>query len=235
MKELKCPKGHKLPNAGDSGRCTTKWCGVVKTTSLANAPVNPLSGPAQGRAIMGDEENGHNETSAVKAAEKDLMFARARAKVRAKALGLAALPPVREEDLETYALKKATSLIPDAMAEVEYQLKFGDDKQRKEAALDVLDMTGNRRRDALGGGGHTIILTLSPQDAPEWAGGVRQARIDGQPMEKGYVRAVGESTRNASLAAHTTVTIGEEERAKQEAEERRARVAPAPVEDDADA
>lgn len=221
MKKLKCPKGHELPHSGEAGRCTTTWCGAVASTALVNVKASPKSGPTSGVGFGGDEEKGQTEAGVVKAAERDVMYAQARARVRAKALGLDTLARPTDDDLEGYALKKATSLLPEAMAEIEYQLKYGNDGQRKEAALDVLDMTGNRKRDAVGGGAHTIYLTFAPGDAPQWAGGARFATINGQPMEKGYVKAKGEGAQSASLAEGTVLTLGEEERARAEAVERR--------------
>lgn len=71
-------------------------------------------------------------------------------------------------EAETWAQAKAVSLLPDALAEIEFQLKMGDDGMRRDAARDVLDINGMRRREAAGAGGATIILNLGGKELP-WA------------------------------------------------------------------
>lgn len=79
---------------------------------------------------------------------------------------LVPVPVLPTDEIESYVDKKAVDLLPDAVAEVEYQLKYGDDKQRLEAAHDVLDMNGRRKREGLGNNTQTIVLNLGNAKLP---------------------------------------------------------------------
>ena len=61
-------------------------------------------------------------------------------------------------EAEQYVQKKALSLAPEALMEIERQLRLGDDSQRREAARDILDMNGMRRKEAAPGNGPVIML-----------------------------------------------------------------------------
>lgn len=87
------------------------------------------------------------------------------------------------EEAEVWAQSKSLELLPTALGEVEFRLKFGDDDQRYEAAKDVLDMNGMRKRDAINSGGNTIILNLGAGGTP-WAKKVVSQAIDGQAEVK---------------------------------------------------
>jgi hypothetical protein len=63
-------------------------------------------------------------------------------------------------DAEEWADAQLNEALPEAVAELRFQLKYGDDKQRMDAARDVLDATGKRRRDGGAGGGATIIVNV---------------------------------------------------------------------------
>ena len=150
-----CPGKHRLPHKGTRGFCTLSHCGdsakpakpVVTVRRAKPEDMPPPTAIARGRPVDLDP----------------VSMSLARAKTRLALVPVEVVPP---EDVEVWTQKKAVSLLPGAMAEVEYQMRFGDDKQRIDAARDVLDMTGNRKRDALGGGGNTIILNLSQGDLP---------------------------------------------------------------------
>lgn len=86
------------------------------------------------------------------------------------------IPKMSGEDAETWAQNKAVELLPTALGEVEFRLKFGTDDQRYEAAKDVLDMNGMRKRDALASGGNTIILNIGSNGTP-WAKKVVQTNV----------------------------------------------------------
>lgn len=61
-------------------------------------------------------------------------------------------------DAEQYVTQRSMALTVDALAEVERQLKLGDDSMRREAARDILDMTGLRKKEGVQGGGPVIML-----------------------------------------------------------------------------
>lgn len=83
-------------------------------------------------------------------------FLESRAKVRAE---LVPVPKIEGAEAEEWAENKKVALLPAAIAEIEYQLKYsGSDKARIEAARDVLDMNGMRKRDAPVAGGAVIFF-----------------------------------------------------------------------------
>jgi hypothetical protein len=61
-------------------------------------------------------------------------------------------------DAEQYVQRRAMMLSVDAVLEIERQLKYGDDSQRREAARDILDMVGMRKKEAVNAGGPVIML-----------------------------------------------------------------------------
>lgn len=65
-----------------------------------------------------------------------------------------------DADIKAWADRKAVEMLPAAMAEINFALKFGNDKQRQEAADRVLDMHGLRKREAQAGNHATIVLNL---------------------------------------------------------------------------
>jgi hypothetical protein len=88
---------------------------------------------------------------------------------RAVRMALLKLPPnLSGADAEEWADRKAVELLPHALAQIEYDLLYGDDGQRREAARDVLDMTGRRRRDGGGNVAPTIVLNLGAGNMLPW-------------------------------------------------------------------
>ena len=80
-----------------------------------------------------------------------------------------------EADIKVWADRKSLELLPIALAEVNFNLKFGNDKQRAEATNQVLDMHGLRRREAAAGQHATIVLNI---------GGGKEALTDALPWLK---------------------------------------------------
>jgi hypothetical protein len=92
---------------------------------------------------------------------EEVRIRRAKGRLRAQHKALNVPQGLTGKAAEDWADKKAVELLPFAMAELEYQLSFGDNKQRAEAAKEVREMTGRGKRDGSGGGGPTIILVGS--------------------------------------------------------------------------
>ena len=202
--ELSCPAGHVLPHKTKKGRCTTEWCALEApapmpgTLTVTGKAFNEPDATSLARA-----EDKEDVAASVRSMEVEARIAEAHRTVRRRVVGV----PANIEDPEGYAQAKAVSLLPEAMAEIEYQLKYGDDKQRADMADRVLDMTGNRKRDAIAGGGQTIVLNFSPHDAPAWADrGAARMTITAEPVEKGTRIAQGPVTE---LAMEQTATRGE--------------------------
>lgn len=140
VKATQCPNGHELPREG----CSPVYCGNV--TALVKAKKEK---PAPREAD--DDE-----------AEERLSYALSRERVRDRALPI---PSVQGAEAEEYVEKKKVELLPRAMQEVEFQLRYGDDKQRVEAARDVLRMNGMLNRDAPTGVAPTIIINMKDGNA----------------------------------------------------------------------
>ena len=92
--------------------------------------------------------------------------------------GLAPIPTDIEDNVE-YAQKRLEKQIPQAALELEWQLKFGDDKTRKEVALDILSFKGiTKKSDGANQVVPAIQLIMNGQ-AP-WT----QVTIDSKPKNE---------------------------------------------------
>lgn len=159
-----CPQGHKLPYRSSGGECTAIYC--VEADKKASRALVKASPKEAAKAIR-------EEASEVEATEARRL-ARAQARLKARA-GLISVPDLQDpEAAEDWAVRKKHSLVPYAVAELEYQLKYGDDTQRANAAKEVLDRTGHGKQDKSNLGGAVIILTGGSIQLP-WAQGATSA------------------------------------------------------------
>jgi hypothetical protein len=136
VKKLSCPGGHDLPRPG----CTPLSC-VDKVTSLSRA-----------KAVPPNPED-----------DEKMTFAVARKGARET---LVQVPNLSGADAEEYVEEKKVALLPQAMAEIEFQLKYGDNKERIDAARDVMRMNGMLNRDAPTGVAPTIIINMGDKKLP---------------------------------------------------------------------
>jgi hypothetical protein len=171
---LECPKGHKLPYKSKRGNCTPLYCSEQR--------IDPRKNDAEKRGLMKvEKEDAKKRGERVKTAQREEvergMKQMARRDVR-KGLLEPTPADLAGEAAETYVTDKLVRLLPDAVAELEFQLKFGDDKQRMEAARDVLDANGMRKRDAVTAGGQTIVLNVN--GPLPWAISGTPATIEGK-------------------------------------------------------
>ena len=176
-RSMRCPKGHKLPREG----CTPLYCVGGGKQPKPGSPADverkareatfAATDIALARAEKREEET-FNDRKGLKEApvdEKDRT-----AKVLATKVGQwaarKALLQVPEglggADAEEWAQKEGVALLPMAVAELKYQLLYGDDKQRSEAARDVLSMNGMRNRESGGNNAPTIILNIGGGPLP---------------------------------------------------------------------
>lgn len=152
-----CPKGHSLPN----GKCTPLYCG----NELKDTPIGiPLSKKEKEQLrvseALRDESTEFSEQEKIN-----------RALVRhEKRNALLKVPTnLPEAELEGHVTKKLVSLLPYAAARLEYELKFGDEKQQHEAMVEVLDRTGfGRKNDSGNGGAPVIVINANSLELP-WA------------------------------------------------------------------
>lgn len=69
-------------------------------------------------------------------------------------------------EAEQFVAEKAMELSVDAVCELERQLKLGDPAERRDALRDILDMTGQRRKESIGSSSPTIILIGQSPNGP---------------------------------------------------------------------
>lgn len=161
-----CPNNHGLPHEGPEGNCTPIRCG-----DGAHGPRSPEGVPDPASLVP-------------------------LAKVEKREQGLVALAKAREalvsvpsglsgDAAETWTVRKLHDLAPYAAAEVEYQLKFGGDRQRIQAALEVLDRTGHGRKGEGGSVGGPVIVVNVGRDGLPWAPKAQVVEVkDVEPDER---------------------------------------------------
>lgn len=141
--EKRCPRGHPLRTKIGKRRCGVRGCAEDVHIPL---PEDIIDLDAQ-----------------EKMDPKDLAFAG-----RAQ---LALMPSnLKGEDAQRWAQDKLVSLLPEAVASVMHDLRYGNDKVRSEAADKVLRANGLDKREAAQGGGGLIVLNIGTQgmDAVPW-------------------------------------------------------------------
>jgi hypothetical protein len=90
------------------------------------------------------------------------------------------------EKAEEWVQQRSMMLSVDALAELERQLKLGDDTQRREAARDILDMTGQRKKAEAAQATPVFILQNVPgQTLPPWAQRVVEGDTKKKELEAG--------------------------------------------------
>ncbi len=177
-----CPKGHHLPRAKKWGQCSPVQCADY---DLAGNPVPQTLNATLARkvakeasAIINSELKSddplNRDAAKAGASEESMKVALSLGKRAARMKHFKVPTGLTGDEAEAWAKKRATELLPIAVAELEYQLTLGTDAQRAEAAKDVLDMNGMRKKDVSTGGGATIILNLGQKDLP-WAERVIEA------------------------------------------------------------
>ena len=138
-----CPKGHKVMKRFGTHRCSVEQCGEDKQKQFGSNVVNL------------DEQ--------AKIDPKDLA-------VNSRHQ-LAGIPKgLKGDDAVKWAQEKMVELLPEAVANISWNLRYGTDKQRDEATDRVLRANGMDRKDAGSGGSHGLIVlnlgTGAVQDVP---------------------------------------------------------------------
>lgn len=147
----KCPAGHDLPNVIDGLECSGALCAA----GLRDTIKVPVSGS---HALQNEEHR--LELDARKMLGKEAL--------RNK---LIPIPEGLEgAAAESYVEAKLTNLSVVAVAELEWQLRFGSDSERAKAAEKILDATGHGKKDRTGGSTQLIIVNGVIAGAPlPWA------------------------------------------------------------------
>lgn len=170
---LYCPGAHRLPREG----CTPMYCldqraGVSGRGGKRASPQSKARREVAQKALasplkdLGTVEPAapnnalplaeQMEGRATEAGKLALMAGK-----HAARRGLLPVPDLKGGEAEEYAQRKLVDLLPQAVTELEQQLTYGDDKQRIEAARDVLDANGMRRREQVGNMVPPIVLNFT--------------------------------------------------------------------------
>ncbi len=193
---MKCPKNHRLPRKGSLGECTPMRCGDPE--SKARARMGRLMAPPVVRLPEKEKEiaaivkhapemtlppgaamplavEGRNEVF------EKATFAAGRYYGRRAFLGDAPSDKADEATINAWVDRKAVSLLPSALLEKEWLLKYGDDDQRDKAADSILKMTGRIQREGTVSGGATIVLQVN-NGGPQLPFMPREVTIDAKKL-----------------------------------------------------
>ena len=134
----KCPKGHDVGTRKGTFRCGVEKCGHV----------------AYKEAVL------HQKRETL---DLDAMKAKSPAEVQhAQRLAMVGVPKnLKAEEARQWAEEKLQSLLPEAVASIAWDLRYGSDKARAEATDRVLKSNGMDKKEAASGGGGTIVLNLN--------------------------------------------------------------------------
>jgi len=133
-----CPKGHRLPHQTNRGNCTPDWC-AGRAGKDAKQPATLAKRIDEVPALAGVEE------------QNRIVKAETRRKARLKAVEFPETP-LEGGAAEEWADKEIIKLLPEAVAELKFNLRYGDDQQREKAADKILAATGRGKKESGGGG-----------------------------------------------------------------------------------
>lgn len=149
-----CPKGHTQGSRKGKFRCTATDCAHDKqATYELNLDKKPL------------------DLDKLKAEEPAQLAHRQR-------LTMAGVPKnLKGENARQWAEQKLQELLPDAVASLSWDLKYGSDKARQDAVDKVLKANGMDKREGVQAQGGTIILNIgSGSTNIPWLDRVKPAR-----------------------------------------------------------
>ena len=162
---MSCPAGHKLPNMTPTGQCTPIYCGAVEGGLLPPAKKARKARKTLAASNEQTAERVSSEQVVAQSAEERMLEEEAANPLNRAASSLARrqeffkVPQgLSGDEAEKYADTKLINLLPDAVAELEYRLKLGDDDQRWSAARQVFESTGRGKKDIPAGGASPIII-----------------------------------------------------------------------------
>ncbi len=146
---LYCPKGHRLPTYTPKGQCTGVYC-ADESFAVAERKLTKEE-RAHDTALVESEEADPVAADSLHIHRAERLLA-----ARLKALGITESEDPAE--IEAWADKKLLSMLKTAIAEMDGRLRWGDDKERWEAAQQVLSSTGRGKRGEGISGTSPIII-----------------------------------------------------------------------------
>ena len=157
MTPAKCPAGHTLPNRTDTGSCTPLYCGAENGVEGTISLLGEMKVAKASRDFVAQGKLAKGVPKKVKGVDA---LAVARGRFNQK-LALAEVPDgISGEEAEKWADARLVKNLPVAVAEIEFNLRYGDDAQRERAAQKVLDATG-RGKGEKGNTGTSPILIVN--------------------------------------------------------------------------
>lgn len=164
----RCPTGHALPHHTNLGQCTPLFCAVPPAKGpKRDGPAYPGRGQSYGVAETAlsssksaKDDRAKEKRDLISAEKRRLGYANDRRRVREEYIKVP--KNLSGPEAEAYVTKRLVELTPYAVAELEYQLLYGDDRQRAEMMKEALDRTGFGVKD--GGGsavGPVLIINAS--------------------------------------------------------------------------
>lgn len=139
-----CPGGHELPHAVGGIDCGSDACAIDFVPASAPSP-----------ALINNEEKQFE-----KEVDRALRTERYRRELVPVPVGLTGA------DADDFVERRITELQPVAIAEMERQLRFGNDTERGKAARDLLDAGGHGKKDRLGVGANMIVINMGSGTSP---------------------------------------------------------------------
>lgn len=160
---VRCPQGHPLPTRGSEGECTPLRCGAPELHARTDERTD-LDKTMTMAKYKAKEDGSMISEKSLKAAVRVAKDGR---KVRNE---LAPVPEGLEgAEAEAWTVRKLGDLAPYAAAQLEYDLLYGSDRARSDAAKEVLDRTGHGRKGDSGVGGPVIVLNMGSLGQLPWA------------------------------------------------------------------
>jgi hypothetical protein len=154
---MKCPNGHDVGTAWESRKCTQLVCGEKALPPLGK-PLPPKKGK---KKYEPPPKLATDRATSPKAADDDdtLTAAHALFLQRVRAAGVPA--NLGADEAAAWAQKKLAELLPEAVAELQHQLRYGTERQRADAVDRVLNANGMAKKEANNATGSTIIVNLA--------------------------------------------------------------------------
>jgi hypothetical protein len=162
----RCPKNHQLPHSVEGfGSCSPIRCAKDVAKKVEMDEIARAAQEAREAKIAANGPEAREE------AKKEAVAARVQMQRSvAREIARRRLVPMPEglsgADAESYVERKLVELSVDAVAELEYQLKFLDDDHRRDAAARILDSTGHGKKDRTAGGANLIIIQAGNGSGP---------------------------------------------------------------------
>jgi hypothetical protein len=173
-----CPKGHPTRTLFKGQRCSSRKCGLDFLAELEEKKARVKADPSLKEILLPTPKS-----KLRKLKENETEEERAEKKAFEKRARLVKLPKgLKGEEAAKWAQDKLTALLPEAIASVAFDLRYGGNSQRAAATETILKANGLDRREAAPSNGGLIVLNLGQAAAGQvpWLQRMQQAVIPAQ-------------------------------------------------------